>query len=202
LKEVTSTFSRGKFEQELSGVLLKNLNQKQINQFRSLKPVPPKKDNPVPDAGTRKPMKFEEGSGGAAFGNPLAARRGQRYKATQADATGTNSATPAVNLTPRPAKAAAAPTSEGVPVGSAKPAATSPAPISKAAAQNISQTQNAYQNATEELRQARKYYPNKVAEAQQAVNTARNAWKSAVDASQVPDTQPGTNTQTMAPKDQ
>jgi hypothetical protein len=203
---VVSTFSRGKFEQSLTGTRIKNLAKTDLNQYRP--PVVTKKITPTTPATpttistTRKPLAFEEGPNGAAFGNPLASRRGQKYGATQVTPAEKNSATSIINPSVAPTKAAGAPTSEGVPVGSAKAAATSPAPISKAAAQNISQTQRAYQNATEELRQARKYYPKEVAAAQQAVNTARNAWKSAVDASQTPDTQTGASTQTMAPKDQ
>ena len=94
INELTSYFNKGKFEQELSGVLISNLNQSDAATIERLTPLTaePVKETrqaePTPKVkqGPAKPIGWVENgggetAGGAAFGNPRLGRRrntGQR----------------------------------------------------------------------------------------------------------------------------
>jgi hypothetical protein len=121
--KVISSFNRGKFEQTLTGTRIKNLNALEIDKFTA----PPKSKTSASDTKSRMPMAFEEGPGGAAFGNPLAARRGIKYGAIQ-DSVNVppNSATPVLNLNTQPASNPTPPESEGVVLGSNIPSSGPP----------------------------------------------------------------------------
>ena len=124
--EIKSTFSKGKFEQELKGVLLTNLNQTQLNAVpgvaETARPVT-KTTAPAVRAPSFQDSNFNTG-GGAATGNPKLTRQGISARATQEIPVTTppnppDITTPITNPTPQTTAQPNPPTSDGVVVGAA-----------------------------------------------------------------------------------
>lgn len=109
--DVISTFSRGKFEQTLSGAIIKNLNQIQITKAAGRSPAAN-----TTTAGSRTPSVSTSDNNGAI--TPISTVPGVKYTPpTQTSNNPSNSATPVIDRRTQPADPDRPATSGGVVIG-------------------------------------------------------------------------------------
>lgn len=127
--QITSKFSKGKFEQELKGTALKNLNQKQIAEASR----PAAKTTVAPAVSVQPTGRVSLLQQAESAVSDLVSKLNpfSRNNATSSPATQNNSATPISNLPTQGADQPGPPTSEGVVVGNAKPNPISPPVITQ-----------------------------------------------------------------------
>ena len=121
--DVVSTFSKGRFEQTLTGSVLKNLNELQISKFvqRDTTKTNANANATANVTGARTPSISSNDPNNLATGGA-----GVKYNPVPASTTTPpNSATPVINRGTQPAAPAKPATSEGVPVGNKTVSTTS-----------------------------------------------------------------------------